>query len=219
MFRGSDDPEADRDALDTHCKHGHVVDIASGETVCAFRMLPLRNGAEIGMSYAAQFYDLASLSSFASPMVEIGRFCVAKGLRDPDILRVAWGALTLHVDRLGAGMLFGCSSFSGTEPGFYRDAFTVLRNHHLAPQKWRPRVKAPRIYRFGDLPRLPPPDLARAARIMPPLLRSYLTMGGWVSDHAVVDEDLGTLHVFTGVEIDKVPQNRARLLRAMAREV
>ena len=60
------------------------------------------------------------------------------------------------------------------------------------------------------------PDLGRAMRAMPPLLRSYLAMGGWVSDHAVVDRDLGTMHVFTGVEIAKVPPSRARLLRAVA---
>ena len=51
---------------------------------------------------------------------------------------------------------------------------------------------------------------------MPPLLRSYLVMGGWVSDHAVVDNDLNTLHVFTGLEISAIPPGRARLLRAAA---
>jgi hypothetical protein len=45
-------------------------------------------------------------------------------------------------------------------------------------------------------------------------LRTYLAMGGWVSDHAVVDDDLGTLHVFTGVEVGKVPGTRAARLRA-----
>ena len=51
---------------------------------------------------------------------------------------------------------------------------------------------------------------------MPPLLRSYLTMGGWVSDHAVVDRDLNTLHVFTGLEISAIPPARARALRMVA---
>jgi putative hemolysin len=40
-----------------------------------------------------------------------------------------------------------------------------------------------------------------------------LVMGGWVSDHAVIDNELNTLHVFTGVEIKRVPPKRARLLR------
>ncbi len=40
---------------------------------------------------------------------------------------------------------------------------------------------------------------------MPPLLRTYLMMGGWVSDHAVVDRQMNTLHVFTGLEIGAIP--------------
>lgn len=39
-------------------------------------------------------------------------------------------------------------------------------------------------------------------------------MGGWVSDHAVVDRDLDTLHVFTGLEVARVSANRARLIRS-----
>ena len=41
-------------------------------------------------------------------------------------------------------------------------------------------------------------------------------MGGWVSDHAVVDAEMNTLHVFTGVEIGAIPAARARALRLVA---
>jgi len=40
---------------------------------------------------------------------------------------------------------------------------------------------------------------------------------GWVSDHMVVDHAMGTLHVFTGVELDSIPEARKRRLRAIAR--
>ena len=50
---------------------------------------------------------------------------------------------------------------------------------------------------------------------VPPLLRSYLAMGGWVSDHLVVDRDLGTLHVFAGLEVRAVPVARALALRRL----
>ena len=80
-----------------------------------------------------------------------------------------------------------------------------------------PRVKAPDVVCFArGIARLQPPDRQRGLRLLPPLLRTYLMMGGWVSDHAVVDRDLGTLHVFTGLEIGAVPDGRARLLRAVA---
>ena len=38
-------------------------------------------------------------------------------------------------------------------------------------------------------------------------------MGGWVSDHAVVDREMNTLHVFTGLEIGRIPPERVRVLR------
>jgi hypothetical protein len=50
---------------------------------------------------------------------------------------------------------------------------------------------------------------------MPPLLRSYIGMGGWVSDHAVVDRTMNTLHVFTAVQTAAIPPARQRLLRAL----
>jgi putative hemolysin len=70
------------------------------------------------------------------------------------------------------------------------------------------------MFRFAARLRLRTPDLKAALRAMPPLLRSYLAMGGWVSDHAVVDRDLGTLHVFTGLEVGGVPEARIQALRA-----
>jgi putative hemolysin len=206
----------DGDAFDAVCTHVLVEEARSGTLVCCFRLLPLTGGCEIARSYSAQFYDLAALAAYPGRMVEMGRFCIRPGWRDPDILRVAWGAMTAYVDREGVQMLFGCSSFHGTDAAAYLDAFAMLKERHLAPRRWLPRVKAPDVFRFARrLARLKP-DPRRAMQAMPPLLRTYLLMGGWVSDHAVVDRDLNTLHVFTGLEIAAVPPARARLLRAVA---
>ena len=37
---------------------------------------------------------------------------------------------------------------------------------------------------------------------LPPLLKFYLRLGGKVSDHAVIDRDLDTLHVFTYLDLN-----------------
>jgi len=209
-------PGCDADAFDAICQHVLVEDSRDGTLVCCFRLLPLTSGCEIGRSYSAQFYDLAALEGFDQPMVELGRFCIHPDHTDPDILRIAWGALTRIVDEQGVGMLFGCSSFKGTEAAPYLDAFAKLRAGHLAPRRWWPRVKAPRVFRFARNLARRVPDAKAAALTMPPLLRTYLLMGGWVSDHAVVDGDMNTLHVFTGLEIGAIPAARARALRMVA---
>ena len=72
------------------------------------------------------------------------------------------------------------------------------------------------MFRFARALRLRKPDPRRAMAAMPPLLRSYLAMGGWVSDHAVVDPAMQTMHVFTGVEVAAIPPSRKRLLRAVS---
>lgn len=205
-FRGGGE---DRDRFDAICTHVLVEDAAG--LACTFRLLPLAGGGEIGRSYAAQHYDLKALERFDAPMLELGRFCT-RGEADADLLRVAWGALTRIVDETGAGMLFGCSSFAGTEAGAHADALALLAERHQAPARWRPLRRAREVLR---LPRRKP-DLRAAMRAMPPLLRTYTAMGGWVSDHAVIDRDLGTLHVFTGLEIGRIPPARARALRGLA---
>ena len=144
----------------------------------------------------------------------MGRFCIAPRYNDPDILRVAWGAMTAYVDDNNVKILFGCSSFQGAEAEAHLEAFALLKARHIAPRKWLPKIKAPKVFRFARSSH--EPDIKAARSTMPPLLRTYLAMGGWVSDHAVVDRDLNTLHVFTGLEVGAIPANRKRLLRAVA---
>ena len=207
--------ELDADRFDAICEHMLVEDNRSGDLVCCFRFLPLKSD-EISRSYSAQYYDLSALEAYEGRMVEMGRFCVDPAYKDPDILRIAWGAMTAYVDDNNVDLLFGCSSFEGTMAEEYMDAFALLKERHLAPKRWLPRPKAPKIFSFASKLRLRKPNLKAAMKGMPPLLRTYLVMGGWVSDHAVVDNDLNTLHVFTGLEVKQVPKTRARLLRAGA---
>ncbi|WP_170329039.1 GNAT family N-acetyltransferase [Ruegeria arenilitoris] len=208
--------QIDQDDFDPVCAHILVEDTREGgQLVCCFRMLTMENGFEVTRSYSAQFYDLSALEGFEGRMVEMGRFCIHPDWTDPDILRVAWGAMTAYVDQNEVEMLFGCSSFAGTETEEYLDAFAMLKHRHLAPKRWLPRVKAPNVFQFAARLRLKP-DAKKAMLRMPPLLRTYLMMGGWVSDHAVVDRHMNTLHVFTGLEIGAIPPARKRLLRAVA---
>jgi L-ornithine Nalpha-acyltransferase len=203
----------DHDEFDSICTQVVVHEIDSGEMVCCFRLLTLENGAELAGSYSAQFYELSALSAFPGRMVELGRFSVHPRHSDPDILRVAWGALTRYVDENNIEMIFGCASFPGVDAAQYLDAFALLKNSHAAPTRWHPGVKAAEVFPFDGLKRA---DAKKAVQSMPTLLRTYLSMGGWVSDHAVIDRYLNTLHVFTGLEIKAIPAARKRLLRAVA---
>lgn len=203
----------ENDEIDRFCTLVVIHQAESEQMVCCFRLLSFASGAELDHSYSAQFYDLSALAAFPDPMVEMGRFCVHPQHGDPDILRVAWGALTRYVDEKNIQILFGCSSFPGVDTKLYQESFSMLKQHHQAPDQWRPGIKAKEVFRFDTPERT---NAKMAMQNMPTLLRSYLLMGGWVSDHAVIDRSLNTLHVFTGLEINAIPAARKRLLRAVA---
>lgn len=210
----------DRDSFDAACRHVLIEEESSGELVACFRLLPLPSGREIGQSYTAQFYDLSALCGYPAPVIEMGRFCMRPGWRDPVVLRLAWGAVANAVDAWEAGLLFGCSSFEGASRESHQMALTLLAARYLAPERWMPRIKAPQVIPYAaglagaaDIPVCDARDARDAFAAIPPLLRFYLGLGGWVSDHAVIDTDLDTLHVFTGLEIESIPPQRARRLR------
>lgn len=201
----------DADDFDDICAHVLVEDRASGAVLGCFRLLFLPF-ARMGESYSAQFYDLSPLTTAEGMTMELGRFCVDPAVQDADVLRLAWAAITRLVDARKVGLMYGCTSFAGADPARHAEALALLRRNHQPPEGQNPRPKAAQSV---PLP-AGPLDALRALAGLPPLLRTYLAMGGWVSDHAVIDPVLDTLHVFTAVAVDRIPAARVRALRALA---
>ena len=215
VFRGRRGPGQgdDADRHDALARHLLIRQGDSGHLVGCCRLLSLPSGAAVQGSYSAQHYDLTGLATYPAPLLELGRFCIDPAATHPDILRLMWAALTRIVDAEAVQMLFGCTSFPGTDPQRHAAALGLLATHRAAPPALRPGPKARATVALSDFP---PTDTATALRALPPLLRTYLEMGGWTSDHAVIDPDLNTLHIFTALEIAAIPAPRARLLRHMA---
>ncbi|MDA7424165.1 GNAT family N-acetyltransferase [Thalassococcus lentus] len=203
--------DPDMDPFDLVSDHLLVETLDCGALVAACR-LSFAEASAIQNGYSGQFYNLERLANAACPGVELGRFCLHPEFRDPDILRLVWAAIAAYVDSHGARILFGCSSFEGTDPAVYEAAFALLRQRHLAPPAMRPERRGIPVVEFSHQA---PHDPGQALQHLPPLLRTYLSMGGWVSDHAVVDPEMNTIHVFTGVEVAAIPPARKRILRSI----
>ncbi|SIT85215.1 GNAT family N-acetyltransferase [Pontibaca methylaminivorans] len=203
-----------RDRHDPASTHLLIFDLRDDLLVGCLRLRCHDDGAALLQGYSAGQYDLAALAGLDLPMIEVGRLCIHPERRDPDILRLAWGMLARLVDRQRARFLVGCSSFAGTDPGPYRAAFARLAAHHQAPPDLRPARKAPAVLPLAEAGGGAEP--AQALSQMPAALRSYLAMGGWVSDHAVIDHEMNTLHVFTAVEVAAIAPARQRQMRALA---
>ena len=214
-FNLSNKDELDVDEFDALCQHVLIENLETEKLICCYRILKFDSGKNISTSYSSQFYDLKVIENFTEPMIEVGRFCIDPEENDPSVVLTAWAALAQIVDHNQTELLFGCSSFEGIEKEKYFDSFALLRDRYMAPDHWRPKIKAAQVFCYSkDL--IYKVDKKKALLNMPPLLKTYLSMGAWVSDHAVVDLNMKTLHLFTGMEISKIPKSRKKFLLNLA---
>lgn len=205
----------DEDGFDSICAYVLIHDLAIGTLVCYFRLLVMAQGPDIGYSYSAQFYNLVSNGRFFCPDGRNGPVLYPSRLDRLGILRVTWGKITRFVDKREVEMLFGCSSFAGTEIEQYLGVFAILKHRSLAPKRWLPQVKAPDVFRYAARLRCKP-DAKKAMLRIPPLLKTYLIMGVGQQPSRWLDLQMNTLRLFTVVEVGGISPARKRLLRAVA---
>ena len=105
-----------------------------------------------------------------------------------------WNALAEYVLDHGVEVLFGVASFHGTDIEALKLPLAWLHHHHLAPEALRVRV-LPGHFQRMDL--LPKDGLDRRAAMlaMPPLIKAYLRLGGFVGEGAFVDRAFNTTDV------------------------
>lgn len=208
-FRG-DPAAADGDGFDADCLHLRVGP-QGGPALATLRLLPHPQGRIAG--YAARAYDLDALARAPGAALELGRLCLHPAHSAPDLMRLVWAGVARAAGAWDAARLIGCTSFPTLDPETLAPALGLLAQRHLGPEALRPGRRAPRTRALADWSGA---ASAEGAARLPPLLRAYLALGGWVSDHLVIDPDLGTCHVFTCVEIAAMPEGRKRVLRALA---
>jgi L-ornithine Nalpha-acyltransferase len=211
-FSRSGQPRDDMDRFDPHCAHLMVSDGADGALLATARVRVLANAADFASCYTAQAYDLAALALAYPRALELGRLCLAtQAGAQPDVLRLMLAGITHLGQQGGAAVLLGCASFHGADPVLHGPALGWLARHHLGPEALRPRLCAPQTYALSDWHA----HAACDGRGVPALLRMYLGLGGWVSDHAVIDHDLDTVHILVAVPVDRIPAARLRALGAL----
>ncbi len=211
-FRTQGTP-GDLDRFDALCHHLIICNPPDTTPLGVARLRVLTGPEDIMGCYSGQFYDLGALAQSGQRLVEVGRICIdADYAHDLDVVRILLAALTRITSVCGADMLMGCASFAGAKPERHADALRYLFDRHLGPVALRPGKRIG-VMHVADMDTRPPrqTDL----RQVPALLRLYLGMGGWVSDHAVCDQDLDTVHIFTAVQVNSIPSARLRALHAL----
>lgn len=197
----------DRDEFDAVADHLLVVDHEIGPgpegVVGTYRLMRQDAADRIGRFYSADEYDISTILHFPGQVLELGRSCVDAQYRGRAVMQLLWRGIATYVAHHGIDLLFGCASLAGTDPDALAVELTYLYEHHLAPPALRPRALPDR---YVDMRRLDMDliDPRRANQMLPPLIKGYLRLGGFIGDGAVVDREFNTTDVAVIVKTDTV---------------
>ena len=197
----------DRDAFDAVADHLLVIDHAIGPgaegVVGTYRLSGPEAAAEIGHFYSADEYDLGPILRLPGRILELGRSCVEAGHRSTAAMQLLWGGIAAYVFHDKIDLMFGCASLAGTDPDAVGLELTYLHERHLAPPELRPRALPDRYVEMCRVP-LEAVDARLARARLPPLIKGYLRLGGFVGDGAVIDRQFNTTDVAIIVKTDLI---------------
>jgi putative hemolysin len=211
----------DVDAFDAVADHLLVVDHDRGEgaasVVGTYRLIRRPAAEKLGRWYSAAEYDISRILAFPGEILELGRSCVDAAYRTRGTLELLWRGIAAYVFKHRIGLMFGCASLPGTDLEALADQLTYLAANHLAPEEIRPRALPDR---YVEMIRKDPAtiDAKRTLISLPPLVKGYLRLGGFVGEGAVVDPQFNTTDVAVVVRTDQVTRKYYRHYERKLRE-
>ncbi len=214
--------QRDRDRFDAVADHLLVVDHSLGDgagaVVGTYRLIRRDAARRIGQFYSAGEYDISRMEEYPGGILELGRSCVAVGYRNRAVMQLLWRGIAAYVFHHRIDLMFGCASLPGTDPEALALELSYLYSHHLAPLEVRPRALP---HRYVAMDRMDPAAIhaPTALNRLPPLIKGYLRLGGFVGDGAVIDADFNTTDVAVVVQTDLVTEKYYRHYERQAREI
>lgn len=199
----------DFDRFDEICDHLLVIDTKRtdlpGGVVGTYRLLRSTVAEQKGGFYTSDEYEIGRLVSGHGHTLELGRSCVEEEYRNRPTMQLLWQSIAEYIFHYDIAIMFGCASMPGTDPEALALPLSYLYHYHLAPPALRPVALKER---YVDMRILPEDqiDQRKALAELPPLIKGYLRLGGFVGDGAVVDHQFNTTDVSIIVKTDLVTE-------------
>ncbi len=216
------DLRRDFDRFDERCDHLLVLDHSCGSgpeaVVGTYRLIRRTAAARLGGFYSAGEFDISRLVACPGEILELGRSCVDSAYRQRSAAQLLWSGIAAYVFRYNISLMFGCASLPGIDPDALAVPLSYLHHYHLAAAPLRARALANRYVEMCRLP-FSEIDPVRARAGLPPLIKGYLRLGGFVGEGAVIDHDFNTTDVCIVVKTDLVTGKYSRHYGRQAKDL
>lgn len=197
----------DFDDFDTVADHLLVLhresDGAEERVIGTYRLIRRVAAERHGGFYTADEYTIDMLVAHPGEVLELGRSCVDAAFRNRPTMQLLWRGIAQYVMHFKIELMFGCASLPGVDLQELGDQLSYLHHYHLAPEELRPRALQSR-YANMNIVEKESFDAKRVAASLPPLIKGYIRLGGYVGDGAVIDHQFNTTDVCVVVKTDLV---------------
>ncbi|RFC63104.1 GNAT family N-acetyltransferase [Fulvimarina endophytica] len=190
----------DSDGFDRYCDHLLVIDrdregSVADKIVGTYRLMRESGARLVGGFYTEQEFNISPMlrRHAGRRFLELGRSCVLKEYRGKRTVELLWQGIWSYVIAHRIDVMFGCASIAGTDPDRIANSLAFLRDAAPAPDEWH--VKAHDHCGTFAQKSAEAVDAKRALAALPPLLKGYLRLGGYIGEGAVIDHQFGTTDV------------------------
>ena len=209
------DVRRDFDKYDEFCDHLLLIDHArknKNAVIGTYRLIRRSAAEKCGGFYSSSEYDVSNLLAYPGEILELGRSCIDSEYRTGAVMQLLWRGLGLYVASHNVALMFGCASLPGTDLQALKVPLSYLYHHHLAPPALRTKALPERYVDMKLLPReaFDPNTAFEEFKLdprsgnssLPPLIKGYLRVGGFVGDGAVIDDQFNTTDICIIVKTD-----------------
>jgi putative hemolysin len=194
----------DKDHFDDVCDHLIVEERATGEIVGTYRLQMGDVAGEYFGYYSEQEFCFAPYEAMRSQIVELGRACIHRTHRSPEVLHLLWRGIARYALVNGGRYMMGCCSLTSQDPAMGHAVYESLKNCMVEPALRTVATPA-----FA----LPVPAVKMPEERAPKLLRAYLTIGAKICSEPAIDREFKTIDFLTLLDLQTLhPRVAARFL-------
>ena len=182
----------DRDRYDEVCDHLIVEERSTGAIIGTYR-LQMGNVARRHFGYySEQEFCCAPYEPMRNQIVELGRACIHRDHRSPEVLHLLWRGLARYSLANGGRYMMGCCSLNSLDPAVGHAVYASLANCLVEPELRTVPTAAYMLHR---------PKAEFGEERAPKLLRAYLAIGAKICGPPAIDREFGTIDFLTLIDL------------------
>lgn len=191
----------DTDQFDDVCDHLIVEHATTGEVIGTYRMQSGDVAAQYFGYYSEQEFDFTPYEEMRSNVLELGRACVHRDHRSPEVLNLLWKGIMRYAKSRGLRYLMGCCSLTSQCAEEGTAVFRALEPYLIESSLMTVPTKA-----FAMVMR----EGVETMQEPPRLLRAYLAVGARICSTPAIDCSFGTIDFLTLLDLETLNPRIAR---------